>query len=195
MALSHAPQTELEAVNMMLAGIGETPVSVVPSSGVSDAVEAQAELHRVNRETQGMALKFNTDYKVQLSPDGDSKINIPTNALRVVSYYRGMNYDYVVRGRYLYDRYNQQYTFSTYVLLNITYFLEWSLLPEHVRHYVSVRASRKFQANAVGSQVLHGFTERDEALARADLMRWEMIKKSDTILESSGPFSIVNRRA
>jgi hypothetical protein len=142
-----------------------------------------------------MKLKFNSDYKVRLSPDGDSKINIPTNVLRVESTYRGSSYDYAVRGRYLYDRYNQQYTFTAAVYLNLTYFLEWTEMPEHVRHYVTIKAARKFQADTVGSPQQDAFTKSDEAEARAEMIRWEAIKKDQSILDSSSIYGIVNRRA
>lgn len=198
MALTYTPITELEAVNTLLSTIGETPVTTVPASGESDAGEAQAMLHRVNRQVQGMELKFNSDYKVQFSPDGDGYINIPTNALRVTSYYRngafGDQYDYAVRGRYLYDRYNQTKVFTAKVYLNITYFLPWTDMPEHVRHYVTIKAGRKFQADTVGSQILNAFTQQDEGEARAEMMRWEMVKRSESMLETPGIYGIVNRR-
>jgi len=197
MALTYTPITELEAVNAMLATIGETPVSTIPASGISDASEARSELHRTNREVQGLALKFNTDYKIRFSPDGEGKINIPTNALKVISYYDGYSasYDYAVRGRYLWDRYNQTYVFTASVLLNITYFLEWELMPEHVRHYVTVKAGRSFQANAVGSPQLNAFTQEDEVRARNEMFRWEMNKRGGSMLQSPSTYDIFNRRA
>jgi len=194
MALTYTPITELEAVNTLLSTIGETPVSTIPGSGVSDASEAQAMIHRVNRQVQGMELKFNSDYKVQYSPDGDGYINIPTNALRVTSYYmNNAQHDYAVRGRKLYDRYNQTDVFTAAVYLNISYFLPWSDMPEHVRHYVTIKAGRKFQADTVGSQVLNAFTQQDEAEARAEMVRWELIKRGDSILTSPGIYHTLNR--
>lgn len=193
MALSFTPITELEAVNTLLASIGETPVNTIPSSGVSDASTARDMIHRVNRQVQGMSLKFNTDYKVQYSPDVDGYINIPTNALRVTAYYRGV--DYAVRDRKLYDRYNQTSIFTAVVYLNIATFFPWDDMPEHVRHYVTMKAGRKFQDESVGSEVLHKFSLQDEGEARAEMMRWELIKHSDTILTSPGIRDILNRRA
>jgi len=193
MALTYTPVTELEAVNTLLASIGETPVNTVPASGVSDASTARDMLHRVNRQVQGMSLKFNTDYKVQYSPDVDGYINIPTNALRVVSYFRG--FDFAVRDRKLYNRKDQTNIFTSFVLLDITTFFPWDDMPEHVRHYVTMKAGRKFQDESVGSEVLHKFSIQDEGEARAEMMRWELIKHSDSILESPGIIDVLNRRA
>jgi len=193
MALTYTPTTELQAVNQMLASIGETPVSDVPASGISDAATARDKLHEVNRQVQGMALKCNTDYKVEYSPDGSGYINIPTNALRVWAYYGW--YDYAVRNRKLYNRQEQTTIFTDKVYLNITTFLPWLDLPEHVRRYVVVKAGRRFQAEAVSSQILWNFSQIDEGEARAEMMRWELIKHSDSILHSEGIAQTLNRRA
>ena len=193
MALTYTPTTELQAVNAMLASIGETPVSDIPASGISDAAIARDKLHEVNRQVQGMSLKCNTDYKVESSPDVDGYINIPTNALRVWAYYQFK--DYAVRNRKLYDRMEQTLIFTEVVYLNITTFLEWLDLPEHVRHYIAVKAGRRFQAEAVSSQILWNFSQIDEGEARAEMMRWELIKHSDSILHSQGIASTLNRRA
>jgi hypothetical protein len=193
MALTYTPTTELQAVNQMLASIGETPVSDIPASGVSDAASARDKLHETNRQVQGMGLKFNTDYRIEYSPDADGYINIPTNALRVWAWYG--NLDYATRNRKLYDRDNQTNIFTTVVYLNITTFLQWSDLPEHVRRYVAVKAGRRFQAEAVGSQILWNFSQVDEGEARSDMMRWELIKHRDSILNSPGVRETLNRRA
>jgi len=192
MALTYTPTTELEAINMMLASIGETPVNTVPASGVNDASLARDMLHRTNRQVQGMSLKCNTDYKVQYSPDVNGYINIATNSLRVWGWY--VNNDYAVRGRKLYDRSEQTNIFTAAVLLNITVFLEWSDLPEHVRFYIATKAGRRFQAQSVGSKILWEFSEIDEAEARSEMTRWELIKHQDTILHSPGIFNVLNRR-
>lgn len=194
MALTYAPTTELQAVNSMLRSIGEAPVNTLPTAGVSDASLARDTLHDVNRAVQGKGLKFNSDYKVQYAPDASDNINIPTNALRVNAYYRSSDKDYAVRGRLLYDRYNQTYTFTDIVYLNIVFFLEWDYMPEHVRRYVYVKAGRQFQQEAVGSEILWRFKQQDEAEARAEMMRWEMIKHDDSMLESPGIYRTVKRR-
>jgi len=192
MALTFTPTTELQAVNQMLASIGETPVNTIPASGVSDASAARDKLHETNREVQGMALKCNTDYKVEYSPDVNGNINIATNSLRVWAW--DQTKDYAVRDRMLYDRREQTLIFTTKVYLNITAFLTWDDLPEHVRRYIAVKAGRRFQAEAVSSKILWDFSQIDEAEARAALTRWELIKHDDTILRSPGIFEVLNRR-
>jgi hypothetical protein len=194
MALTYTPTTELQAVNAMLRSIGEAPVNTLPTAGVSDASLAQDTLHEVNRAVQGKGLKFNSDYQVRFTPDVDGYINIPTNALRVTATFRSYDTDYAVRNRKLYDRRNQTYVFTSFVELDITYFLTWADMPEHVRRYVYVRASRQFQQETVGSQILWQFKAQDEAEARAEMNRWEIIKRDQTLLESPGIFRTVKRR-
>ena len=193
MTLSYTPTTELEAVNMLLKSIGELPVNTLPTEGVSDASIAQDTLHQVSREVQGLGLKCNTDYEYAITPDVDDYINIPTNALRVTPHYR--TDDYAVRGRKLYDRENQTFEFDDTVYVDMVSFLEWTDLPEHVRRYIYIKASRRFQSQSVGSPVLHQFSEQDEYEARADLVRWELNKADSTMLETPFIFNIINRRA
>jgi hypothetical protein len=193
MALSYTPITELEAVNVLLSGIGEMPVSTIPTEDVTDASLAQDMIHRINREVQGMGLKCNTDYNYEISPDIDGYINIPTNALRVVSYYRYN--DYAVRARKLYDRYNQTFEFDDKVYVNITYFLNFTDLPEHVRHYIVIKAARRFQSESVGSPALEQFTADDEFEAKAEFKRWEIVKQGSSMLDTGIGYKIMNRSA
>jgi hypothetical protein len=193
MALNFTPITELEAVNVMLQGIGEMPVNAVPAAGVSDASIAQDMLHRTSRQVQGMGLKCNSDYEYAISPDVDGYINIPSNALRVESYYRYN--DYAVRGRKLYDRKKQTLIFTQKVYVDIVFFLTYLELPEHVKNYIVIKSSRKFQAETVSSPILFQFSEQEMFEAKAEMIRWELNKSDDSLLDSPFIRNIVSRRA
>lgn len=61
MANIFAPVTELEAVNQILATVGESPINSLENSGVSVAALAQTFLHDVSREVQSMGLHCNSE--------------------------------------------------------------------------------------------------------------------------------------
>lgn len=193
MALSYAPITELEAVNGMLASIGEQPVSSIPSSGVSEAMLAQTALHNTSRAIQTKGLHCNTDRKYSLSPNGSNEIVAPSNSLRIDPWYQYQ--DFVVRAGKLYDIENQTYEFTAAVKVEIVWFLQFGQLPEHVRHYIYIKAARKFQADVVGSENLHNFSANDEYEAKAEMERVEMKHKSHTLVTSVGVSHITDRRA
>jgi hypothetical protein len=193
MALTYTPMTELEAVNAMLASIGEQPVNTIPSSGVSEASLAQTTLHNTSRDVQKKGLHCNTDYKHPMVPNGSSNIIRPTNALRFDPYYQYQNY--TERQGKLYDIEDRTFTFTDTIYMEIVWFYKFEELPEHVRSYIFIKAARRFQTNTVGSQKLHEFTAQDEYEAKAEMERIEFKNQCHTMLNGAGVNHITNRRA
>lgn len=79
-----APLTELEAVNDMLAVIGQAPVNAFTANN-SDQNIARQELAKVVREVCAYGFKFNTDEGHTLLPEIDGTIAIagkPTPSIR-----------------------------------------------------------------------------------------------------------------
>jgi hypothetical protein len=64
-----AATTELEAVNAMLATIGESPIADVDTATQADATIAINTLRDVVREVQSMGWKFNTEFGYQVAPE------------------------------------------------------------------------------------------------------------------------------
>lgn len=65
---SLAPTTELEAVNAMLAIIGEAPVTVLAGATQADVVTAIAILRERTREVLSMGWRFNTEFGFEIAP-------------------------------------------------------------------------------------------------------------------------------
>jgi hypothetical protein len=177
----------------MLAAIGEQPVSTIPVSGVSEATLAQTTLQNTNRDIQKKGLHCNTDYKYSISPNGSNNIAVPSNALRIDAYYQYK--DFVERAGIIYDREDQTSTFTAAEYFNITWFYPFEELPEHVRSYIMIKAARKFQAQTVGDEALHGFSQQDEYEAKAEFERIELNNKGNSMLYGTGVNHILNRRA
>src|SRR5689334_6681077 len=101
------PTTELEAVNVLLSTLGESPVNSLSGNLTTDASLARTKLAEVSKSVQGRGWNFNTDLDYPLTRDSDGYINLPPNIARVELSRR--TYPEVMavqRGMRLYDRKN-----------------------------------------------------------------------------------------
>lgn len=153
------PTTELEAVNQMLAAIGESPVNRVTDSGNLDAATALATLTNVSREVQAKGWHWNTDLSFTIVPDEDGYLRLGASVLSVDTVGANEGDDLVQRGTRLYDRVNHTYEFENSVVVDQVVFLPFDELPEVARSYINIRASRRFQENHVGSEHSPGSTQ------------------------------------
>ena len=191
------PTTELEAVNEMLRAIGESPVASI--SGTSplpgDADVALRTLRWVTREVCAHAWHWNTEYKYPLPISPAGEIVVPSGTLAADTDDSHISKDVVLRGGRLYDRENHTFTFTECVTARIVFLLPYEEIPEAARNFVAIRAGRKFQQGAIGSEVLYGFTQRDEDAARALMMHAEASSADHNILTGSlDTLGIVDRR-
>ncbi len=188
------PTTELEAVNTMLATIGEAPINSLTVSGLADAATAKSILNEVSRAVQNKRLSFNSEEEYPLVPDKNGYIVIPDNALFVDTSASCADVDAVWRGGKLYDRYNHTFVFTKTLKVDITFFLAFEDMPEYARHYIAIRAARIFQARVLGAESIQKFTEEDEVQALTDFQSAEADAADFNILSGSyGPASVLNR--
>lgn len=178
--------TELDAINIMLGTIGESPInSLDAATGVVDAVTARSILSEVSVQVQEEGWHFNTEYEFDLIPDTSGTIYIPTNTIEVDTSPYSANYDVAIRGSRLYDRGNKTYTFSESLKADLTILLEFNEMPQAARHYIAIRAARVFQQRVVGSQLLAAYTDQDEARALRAMKRYEARTADHNILTSN----------
>ncbi len=164
--LATTPTTVLEAVNQIIATIGEPPVSSIEDNGVIDAVMALQALSAVNRAVQLKGWHWNTEenYPIALSfPEGE--LRLPKSTLRVDPCGEFSRMDLVQRGQRLYDRKEHSFEFKESIKVNIVLLLPFDDLPEAARTYITIRSARKFVEGQIGSELLAGFTLRDEQMA------------------------------
>lgn len=189
------PTTELEAINLMLASIGESPVNTAEDNGVVDAVMARQMLRASSRRVQAKGWSWNTDKALTLArsyPEGEVKL--PANTLRVDTVGDSVGVDVVQRGNRLYDRRNHTYEFGTALVVDLVSFLPFEELPETARQFITISAGRKFQESQVGSETLAKFNRSDETLAWADLCN-EQAETADYnfLTEAYGPGGVLDR--
>jgi len=176
--------SELDAVNIMLGTIGESPISSLDAAtGVVDAVTAQQILKEVLIQVQEEGWHFNTETNFTLTPTADTgEIFLPANCIEVDTMGNDRQIDVAVRGRRLYDRIEHTFVFTETLSCDMTLLLEFEDLPQAARHYISIRAARVFQQRVIGSDTLGNFSARDEAMARTALQRYEAKTADHNIL-------------
>lgn len=188
--------TKLEAVNTMLGSIGEAPVNSL-SSGLVDAETAEKILDAVSREVQSMGWSFNTNFKVNYTPDSTRQITLTSNILRAeMAQARTDSLDVVQRGLKLYNRATNSYYYSTDVdgvLMNTVMLIEFEDMSEAAKRYVTLKSARIFQDRVVGSSELHGFQQRDELMALVELKDSEAQVDDHTIFDNYSVSSVLDR--
>ena len=195
--MPNAATTELEAVNTMLATLGEAPVNSITGTLPLDASLAKTTLSEINREVQSAGWHFNTFYDYTLSLDLNSKIPLATNIMRVdldTNKYAPSTYNVVKQGSFLYNKYKNTFTFDKALDAVVIVFLYFTDLPENARRYITIRAGRIFQDRVIGGKDAHGFTLRDEAAALAVLRQEEGLTGDHSIFDNYDTFSIINRK-
>jgi len=165
------PINELQAVNMLLAAIGEAAVSSLETATTVDVTQAKNLLSNINREVQQKGWHFNTEWDVVLSLDSDSRIPLGTSILSIYSPTKLTT----IRGRegssFLYDLDNNTFTWGASVNDAVTItLLDFEDIPQTARQYITSKAARIFQEEIIGQISAESINRQEEVEAYADLM-------------------------
>ena len=183
--------SELEAVNVCLALMGNSPVNSLSAPFGADVATSKNLLAEVSKDVQAEGWHFNTEYQVDLIPASNT-ITLASNVLSVDVENRS-DMDVVFRSGKLYDLKNHTFTFTATVQATVVYFFPFDELPECARRYIMISAARKFQARYLGSEQQHMFTSNDETRARVTLMNDEATNADRNILNSPDQAYIARR--
>ena len=178
-----AATTELEAINIMLAAIGEAPINSLTDTLPVDARTAQNTLTEVDKEVQSEGWSFNTEIDVTLTRDGTNQINLPINVLRVdANIHQHPTIDPIQRGLKLYDRQNNKYEFDADLICTVVYYRDFDEITEQARRYINIKAARVFVDRLVTDDGLRTYTGQDETRARAILMETDLANGDHNLL-------------
>jgi hypothetical protein len=187
--------TELEAINLMLSAIGESPINTLEDNGVVDAIMARQILDSTSREVQSRAWHFNSENGVTLTPIYPSNyIPLPPNCIRVDTTKGDQQRDVIQRGLWLYDKDNHTKQFTKALIVDMVILLPFDELPESARQYITIRSARVFQERIVGSSELSQFTQGDELRSLVVLKEAEAETSDLNILTGSQSVSKIWRR-
>lgn len=184
--------TKLEAVNVMLSTIGESPVNSL-TSGLVEAEVAAVILDSTSKAVQAEGWNFNRELKLPFSPDPTGFVNLPNNVLRADATLTQQSRDLVQRGSKMYDKERHTYVIAETVDLDVVLYLPFEDLPEVARRYINIKAARVFQDRIVGSDTLHGFTQRDEQMAYYELKEFEGESEDYNIFDNASVTRVITR--
>lgn len=185
--------SELEALNTLLEAIGETRVNTLDATGVADVASAKATLDEVSRDVQTRGWHFNTEDDYPLPKDASNQVILAGNILKVaVQGSSGLSV--TQRGSKLYDKTNHRYTFESDQRGAVVFCLPWDELPQAARHFIMIRASRIFQARALGSDTQFRFSQEEEQDAEWALQESEGETGSYNFLTGSSSVASITER-
>jgi hypothetical protein len=195
--MSLTKTSELEAVNIMLATIGEAPVNTLTGSVTADVGIAQNILTEVSKDVQTSGWNFNTDYDFEMSPSSvDKKIAVSGDIVRLDMEEKNVknHMDIIVREGFVYDKYNQTFEFDEAIKLTIVRLYDFDQLPQPARTYIVKRAARIFNDRMIGSGKHHDFALMDERQALFALRDFDGESSDHTIFDHYDTYRAVDRR-
>ena len=176
--------TELEAVNLIRASIGDAPVSTLAGATDPDVISAQSRLINATKEIQVKSRWFNIEREVTLTPDVDGFIYVPANAHEVRTY---NPYDFLILlGQRMYNPRTQSYVFEEPVKFDMLMIRTWDELPYVAANYAQYVAARKHQSGYDGDPTRIQDLRDDEGSALVALNQAESRNRRQNSLFSSG---------
>ena len=187
-----AATTELEAINKMLAAIGEAPVNTLTGSLPVDVKIAQSTLVEINKSVQAEGWSFNTEIDVTLTRNASKQIVLPVNVLRIdANIHQHPDIDPIQRGLKLYDRLKNTFEFDEDLICTVVYFRDFDEIPEQARSYINIRAARIFVDRLVSDQGLRTYTKEDEIRARVTLTETDLANGDHNMLRGDPSLTTV----
>lgn len=170
--MSYETAAELDAVNDLLAAIGESPVNSLEGDPNADVGNARRILNNVNREIQAKGWSFNIDEGETLLPEAFTKL-IPfmSDYLKVTS---PGGTPYIRRGEYLYDRAAKTDEFEGPVQVDLIRLKTYSEMPECFRAYIIAKASRRFNTFFFGAAEVDAQLANQEQESYQTCMEYEL---------------------
>jgi len=167
---------ELQAVNQILASVGQAPVTTLEQTNPDVAI-AYNTLLQVSREVQAEGWTFNKEYHYPLTPNSDGEIVIPDNMLQIdlcMNEYYNRDKDPIRRDGKLYDRIAHSYKWKQRIhYFDITWLFNWDDLPPVIKDYITSRAAVFVSQRTVGDPNQYQALQQQEVYMRAMALEYE----------------------
>lgn len=196
--MSIAPLTELDAINQMLAAVGQAPVTSIDTTtdlykketdGTytqlnlptnPDVAMARLTLDEISRECQSEGWSFNREYEVLMTPDKNTKkIAYQKNVLQLdlsespqhkAAY---GNKDTIRRNGFLYDKNAHTDKWESSVYCDVLYLYDWEDVPRPIQDYIINKASAVYALRVIGDQNLYQLLFARAAESKATALEYE----------------------
>jgi hypothetical protein len=180
--------TLLDAVNVLLANIGEQPVNTIDDPQLVEAAVAERTILELHKEAQTKGWSWNSEQGYAFLKDvGSGEIPIPASVTRFAPDPFEWAGRFVLRGQRVYDRQERSFvmpTSMTQITADIVSLLPWDQCPEVFNRWVTIRAARVFSNRALSSDSINSYTAADEMRALTELDRNELEQLQDNALSS-----------
>ena len=166
--------TELSAVNSILASIGQAPITRLNFENPEVSMIYNL-LQEASRDVQSEGWHFNREQHYTLTPENDNHIYIPSNVLRMDvsdnATYRTT--DVVMRQGKLYDKLRHSFEFDKPMDFDMVWFFPFEDLPTVFQRYITYRASVRAAGQMVTNVELARMLSQQEAFSRSACMEYE----------------------
>ena len=190
--------TLLSAVNVILRGINEAPVSSLTPPYTDDVAFALACIEEIQLEVLGHGWSFNTECDLPITTDIDGKYAIPADVLQITLDHPTIAYRLVPRDDggtlRLYNAARGKHTFVLPSSLKATfvYLVDFEDMPEPFRRYVTLRASRVFDARLKSGEASQ-FTAEEVVNAKKALRDYECDTNRPTVFDNWSAARVLRR--
>jgi len=178
----------VEAVNVLLGAIGESPVATLEDEQNAEAMMAERVILELHKEGQTRGWTWNREEGYRFERDvSTGEIVVPANVVSFTTDRFQWAHRFQLRGLRVYDKEARTYELDVaYLEADVILFLSWDECPEAYNRWVTVRASRVFSERVLTSQAVSQSSAEQEARAWAELLRVENDQQQPNIL-TAGP--------
>lgn len=163
--------TKLDAVNDILLAVGRDRVKSTDTGGASPAAEAERVLDRCELDVQALGWHYNTRTDVELEPDGNSHIPVPTGVITIDS--MDGEIDVTQLGDLLYNKEDNTSTFDSSIKVMYTLRYLFHCIPHIIQMYIVACAAVEYNLTRFG------MADRQPRLEAMKLQRWGMAARED----------------
>ncbi len=175
--------TLLDAVNILLANIGEQPVSTLEDQQVLEARSAEDTVLEFHKEGQTRGWSWNTERDYPFARNGGGEMVVPANVVSWQPDPYQFQHRYQLRGQRVYDKLRRTYQIEDAELrADVIWLLPWDECPEAYNRWTLVRAARVFSARTVGDVAGVQYTQLDEQQALIELLRVENAQEAPNMI-------------
>ena len=219
MPYTNNAQAELQAVNEILASIGQAPVTTIEAQTVTyedgsivetvinpEVAIAYETLMQTSREVQAEGWTFNREAEYPLTPDSNGYISTTGSMLQIdlSDIFENSDYDTVVRNSRLYDRkaHTDVWDTTKTYKVDVVWYYDFIDLPQVFKDYIIAKAATRCAIRLVGDVNLTQTLASFETWRRANVMEYECnegdytmfgFKQGDGFYNSYKPFKALAR--
>lgn len=182
---------ELDAVNQILASVGQAPVTAFDQNGDEieltqptnpDVAIAYNTLTQVSREVQSEGWTFNKEYSViipltenneALIPDSVLQLSLSDNVVYNRSHKGVLRTDTKDGLKKLWDRVDHTFEWAQDLICDVMYLYPFQDLPTPIRGYIVAKAATMTSQRIVGDTNLYQMLAQFEAQQRAVALQYE----------------------